>query len=276
MPSLAQGVVSRFDDLFKNSKIMEGNTVASYDPPINQPGYRFLTGNAAQFVSVRKHNTLPIYMIFGTVQPLTNFVGEVNSNTATISLDGESLSFNVRSQGSVYVYDKSVSPALFYQVDGWHENTHPWFWSKDFVLEGELPETASASYRARTHNIASLGNNFVNHISFMRWNNTAAHPTYSFFPRENATRSYYIWLNVKVKSSGLSGNLTLEIRNKLGNVIKTVSLNNINNAAWKNIRIEAVGAAPSLQNLNREQYEIKVIANSTNVDLNKITLTPNP
>jgi hypothetical protein len=79
-----------------------------------------------------------------------------------------------------------------------------------------------------------------------------------------------------VRSAGLSGNLTLEIRNKAGILIKTINVNNISNAAWKTIRLEANGALPSLQNLSREPYEIKVIANTTNIDLDKITLSLNP
>ena len=38
----------------------------------------------------------------------------------------------------MYVYDKTQNPPVFYQLDGWHEVTHPDWWSRNFSLEAEL------------------------------------------------------------------------------------------------------------------------------------------
>jgi hypothetical protein len=273
LASYAQATISRFDDFYKNSSAMAGDMLASYDPPRVEQGYRFKTGNMSQFVTVRKHNTLPIYMIFGTVQPLTNFQGETYSNDATIVLDGQTLKFKVRSQGSVYLYDRSITPNAFYQIDSWHEAKHPWYWSKDFVLEGELADAANASYRINTSSNHLSTLNFVGHAAYLKWNNLTNHPRYSFFPRDNSTRNYYTWVRARATNSSTVGQLTLEYRNKAGTLVTTKTLSNVSGTSFKYYRVEPLAGAASLNNLNMEEYEIRVVANTINMELDKLILT---
>ncbi|HUN01312.1 MAG TPA: hypothetical protein PLS00_00545 [Niabella sp.] len=84
------------------------------------------------------------YLIYGTVQPSSNYKG----NTAieegtTIMLEGKKIKVNIRRQGSMYVLDLSGAQPVFYQIDGWHQYEHPWYWSKDIVMEAENTGTYS-------------------------------------------------------------------------------------------------------------------------------------
>src|SRR6185295_18320158 len=70
---------------------------------------------------------------------------------AQITLNGQTLKFKVRRQGSTYIYDNSnASAPIFYQLDGWHESSHPYYWSKDFNIESELYDNASAAVKIKT------------------------------------------------------------------------------------------------------------------------------
>jgi hypothetical protein len=60
------------------------------------------------------------------------------------NVTGEALQLTARLQGSVYVYrnDSGSADPVVYQVDGWHEATHPAYWSATqrgaIVIEAEL------------------------------------------------------------------------------------------------------------------------------------------
>ncbi|MBL0339542.1 MAG: hypothetical protein IPP71_00650 [Bacteroidetes bacterium] len=139
IPSYAQAITSRYEDFLRNGSLLDGDVANSYINP-TAPGYSFWAGDLRKLVIVRKHNTINKFAITGTLQPNTNIAGSTETESvAKIVLEGQNISFKVRRQGNTYIYDKSNPAApVFYQLDGWHENTHPSRWSKDFNLESEL------------------------------------------------------------------------------------------------------------------------------------------
>ena len=111
--------------------------------------YRLASGHGQDLVVVaRKHDTRAQFVLVGSIQPQSNVVDNTPLNvTASIELEGRRLSFTVRRQGSVYLYQPSalgVAPS-FVQLDGWHEATHFSWWSRDFVFEAELHHAFSPS-----------------------------------------------------------------------------------------------------------------------------------
>lgn len=144
MPVYAQAAFSRVEDLLLNGQLVDGDvSLVPTDPASSRKGYGFWAGDPRMKILIRKSNSSEVYLITGTIQPNSSMIGNAEiSKTAQITLNGESLRFEVRRQGSMYVYDRR-NPAnrIFYQVDAWHESTHPWFWSQNASVEAELPDT---------------------------------------------------------------------------------------------------------------------------------------
>lgn len=145
--SYAQGITSHIEDFFYNSVTLDGDKTIFGHPAMN-----FNTNDTSKHVVVRKHKTQNKYMIAGTVQPLDNSASAIKTTDATITLDGQSITFPIRKQGSVYMYDKTnAASPVFYQLDGWHESTHPAYWTRDFNIEAELLDNQNiAGYQIKT------------------------------------------------------------------------------------------------------------------------------
>ena len=138
IPSYAQAVASRYESILRDGYVMPGDVPNSYTSP-TAPGYAFEAGDQRKLVVIRKHNSENIYAITGTIQPNSNMDGNTElESDAIIKLEGSTLQFKIRRQGSTYIYDKrNQSDPVFYQLDEWHENKHPYLWSQDFTLEAE-------------------------------------------------------------------------------------------------------------------------------------------
>lgn len=217
MPGYAQAITSRYEDILRNGILT------------NEPGYRYNTGNSNELVIVRKHKTLPIYAITGTIQANSNTAGETPLETITsIKLDGKTLKFRIRRQGSTYLYDLSdAAHPVFVQLDGWHEASHPARWSKGFMFEAEVNDGHSAGCITGTETAASAGDysDFTSYITF-----TGKKDTLSFIaePRITWKVDYYVWVRARVKK----GPATLSI--STGN---TKGETAIKNTSWKWYRI---------------------------------------
>ncbi|MEL6134919.1 MAG: hypothetical protein AAFR59_16285, partial [Bacteroidota bacterium] len=134
MPSYAQAIASRYEYILKNGSLLRDEK--------GQPLVRIPTRDPRLLVAVRKHPSKPIYIIAGTLQPISNVKGNVADDKAeTIEFDGQTLTCTFRRQGSVYLYDLSDKESpIFYQLDSWHEAGHPLYWTKNFVFEAELAD----------------------------------------------------------------------------------------------------------------------------------------
>lgn len=147
MPAYAQATLSRFEELIKNGEFPEVSNSGNNELVFDLPGTGANNRVAARYTL--NGSTPDKFVLSGTIQRQTNYIGEVvNTAPVTATLPNgsmgfeEELTFEIRLQGSTYIYDKSnvwnPSQCLFYQVDKWHESIHPERWTKDYQFEAEV------------------------------------------------------------------------------------------------------------------------------------------
>ena len=268
-PPYVHAITSRYEDLLRNGHIMEGDVTES-PSNITQPGYSFMAGDMRKLVVARKHNSLNKYVVTGSIQPNSNQEGNAElSGVATINLDGQTLKFNIRRQGSTYIYDNTVPAApVFYQLDGWHEYKHPFYWSKSFELEAELYDNNPAvDIKTKVPNGTTAGN-FTNYISYISFR-TAGTVEYNFQPRGDVPTNHYLWVLARSKDgSAQSLNITLD-----GTINKTIGC--IQDTNWTWYRYDATFGIPiAFNNLSLQNHKLSITSNTTKVEIDKITLTP--
>ncbi|HMT28072.1 MAG TPA: hypothetical protein PKD91_02210 [Bacteroidia bacterium] len=273
IPSYAQGVTSRYEDFLRNGVLLEGDVADSYINP-TAPGYSFWAGDLRKLVVVRKHNSNNKYAITGSIQPNTNIAGNVeNEGVAKIVLDGQTVSFKVRRQGSTYIYDKSNAAApVFYQLDGWHENTHPSRWSKDFNLEGELFDNTNSQVSIKTSVPAgTTAGDFTNFTSYVSWPDNTANPApveYHFSPRSGSNNELYVWIRARARG-GVSTSMNVQVDNAASKSIGCIS-----DTAWTWYRYDACSQLPILlQGLTIDDHIFRITPGNDKLEIDKILLT---
>ncbi len=265
VPSYAQAITTRYEDLFKNGYVMPGDVPLASSNPNGPKGYSFKAGDQRKLVVVRKSNTGNKYAITGTIQPSSNEMGSTElEGIATISLDGQTVKFKVRRQGSTYVYDNTVSPAKFYQLDGWHEYSHPSNWSRSFEMEGELYDNNNAAFQIKTQvpagTVAGDYTNFTSYLAF----SSVANAKYNFSVRELAPTTYYFW--VRARSKGASTGLDIKMD---GNAAG--SINCITDTNWAWYRVNSLNSLPIVFSaLSVNNHELTLAPQNANVEIDKI------
>lgn len=189
MPAYAQAITSRFEDVLK-----EGNVL--FDEQKN-PIITYKTNDKHVLVTIRKHTKKEKYIICGTYQPFTNEANDIpEKKNVTIAFANQEITFEVRRQGSVYVYEKTPEgKTLFYQLDKWHENSHPDYWSKDFYFEAEVADTLISNNNLFTvnKNGSTDYTDFISYLSFTK--NT--YSSYRYNERDSSNLIKYIWIKYK-------------------------------------------------------------------------------
>ncbi len=141
IPSYAQAITSRYTDVFWQGNVLAGD-MKNPEDYLKTPTYRFWTGNPNHLVVVRKHESKEKYVIIGTIQPQQLSPDAMpRTEVVSISLAGETLTFEIRQQGSTYIYDKSEGKTVFYQLDKWHQYEHISWWSKNIAMEAEVMDS---------------------------------------------------------------------------------------------------------------------------------------
>lgn len=260
-PAYVQAITSRYESIFKNGNILEGeNPFKTAKYPADYK-YTFHAKDDRILVGVRKSGN--VYVIVGNINPLSNIQGNTpEEGVAEINLEGETIIFGVRRQGSVYIYDKSVSPPAFYQLDGWHEGTHPYYWTKNFILEAELYDNAQPEFPIKTENliVSAKQVDARNTLSFITLNSGGSEATYHFQPNVNGNKKY----RMEVKARVLSGSGNLEIRldgAKKGNI--SVSSQN-----WQTISLPQSFSEVALN----QEHKIAIKAIGTTIQVEVIRL----
>lgn len=203
-PGYVQGITSRYTDVFWQGNVLEGD-VENPESASKTPLYRFWTGNPNHLVVVRKHNTKEKYVIVGTIQP-TQLSPDAAPRTdiVSISLNGETLTFEIRQQGSTYIYEKTEGRTLFYQLDKWHQYEHLSWWSKNIAMEAEVLDSVAngkAQIYTERPSKATTGDfsAFVSYISA----NKGAKIAYFFQPRNIPEHSQFsLKVRARVKDGG--------------------------------------------------------------------------
>ncbi|MCO5237729.1 MAG: LamG domain-containing protein [Chitinophagaceae bacterium] len=132
MPAYAQAVRTWAPEFFGKGELLNP---ANPNDKINQ--FRFKGKAENELILVRKLGKR--YLIYGSIQPNSNIKGNIPLKKETsIDLEGQKVSFEIRKQGSMYILDLSGTDPVFYQLDGWHQYEHPWYWNKSIVQEAEM------------------------------------------------------------------------------------------------------------------------------------------
>jgi hypothetical protein len=252
MPVYAQAITSRFETIFFNSKKFhyekDGDFLCVYRESLKDPGLFVI--NADWFSDKTGNNT--------------DNISEKNN----VRIGGDRLKINFRRQGSVYIYDRrKPSQPVFYQLDGWHESTHPYYWSRDFLLEAELhDDSADFSFTTELPE-KRAGNDFTSFTTFVSFseNNVKKPLGFNFSPREKDSAGYFVW--IRARSANKS---SLKIRangNPLGEV-KGISAGD-----FKWYLIEKKGKATMLSAEKNKTNLLELFADDVNLQVDKILLS---
>ncbi|MEO5571059.1 MAG: fibronectin type III domain-containing protein [Bacteroidia bacterium] len=276
IPPYAQALSTRYEDLLKGGHLMNGDVIDYQNPIGNIPKYEFNTGAANKKVSARKSDTGNKYVISGTIQNSDNVAGSTPlTSTASFAFDGQQMNINIRRQGSTYIYDNTVPSApVFYQLDAWHESSHPWYWSKDFNLEAELYDNTSVSYNLKTTVPAgTTSGDYRSYSTFITFPDAQTSFTpieYNFTPRVAPT-TYYLWVKMRSRVNGATTGLSASVDN--GNS-KTISC--AADTIWKWYRIEATSQqAISYSNLTLATHTLRVTPANSKLEIDQIVLSTN-
>lgn len=166
---------------------------------------------------VRQLGNEPVFLVTLGVQRNSN--AKLNliapSTTVYVPLPGvsEPVKLTARLQGSVYVWrnDTGTSTPTVYQLDGWHEASHPLWWRQDTLLEAELLDGHAGLPHARAIR-TELGEDATGALDFV---GSRAHVSLGALP-PGAVATYHVSdtrplrsLAVRVRSAGL-GRLVVE------------------------------------------------------------------
>ncbi|HNR48927.1 MAG TPA: T9SS type A sorting domain-containing protein [Bacteroidia bacterium] len=270
IPPYAQAITTRYEDLFRNGYLMEGDVPNDpTNPTFN--AYSFRTGDPRKLVVVRKHNSLNKYAITGSIQPMSNMAGAVEdeSNT-TIKLDGNWVKFKVRRQGSTYFYDNTNPNApIFYQLDGWHENTYPYYWTKDFKTEAELFDNSNSNVYLKTTRPSGVATgdftNFTTCVGF----NAVSDISYNFQPRSTTNYTYYVWVRARSKNAQTTG-MTISLDGANSKQIGCITDTN-----WQWYCYDVSNGQPiSFSNVTSlNDHVLKITPTNTNIEIDQIHLS---
>lgn len=253
-PSYVQALVSRVESFYRASDLMTGDLALKYENPGAGMGYNFKTHDPNVLVVVRKLGSK--YLITGNINQTTNNSGSIEEEKkVTITLDGQDVSFKVRRQGSMYMYDKSnASAPVFYQLDAWHESSHPSWWSKNFLVDAELYDSGTATIKTTGY----TGGDFSQSDSYV---NSTGPLGYKFTPRDTSPTTFYLW--VRARASSGTANVSASVDGG------TSLLASFPAGAFTWIKLPG-----SFSGVALNQAHTLLITPGTGLDLEKFVLTP--
>lgn len=140
MPAYAQALISWAPEFFAKGSLLNPATTENKQQP-----FRFKGRTASELILVRKLDANR-FLIFGSIQPTSNLYGNAPEVSSTsIVLEGKTIHFQIRRQGSVYIFSRISGSWVFYQLDGWHQYEHPYYWSRNWIQEAELSTKTNGS-----------------------------------------------------------------------------------------------------------------------------------
>jgi len=253
MPAYAQAITSRFEDVLKDGNVLFDEN--------NKPVISYTTSDVHDLITARKQNGKEKYVICGTYQPFSNDSNEIpEKHNVSVTINGKNLSFEIRRQGSVYIYERTAdNRTIFYQLDRWHENKHPERWSKDFYFEAEVADSGISSNDIYTTNSTTEGD-YTNFTSYVLLKDKEC--LYHFEERDSIIQDHFLWVRCK-------GEGTLSAKIKNGNKGKMIDQNKVissNNWQWVKI---ALPKAFNYYGVN----SLKINSTKGEIDLDKLLIS---
>ncbi len=288
MPAYAQAVSSRAGELLHNGILLNQFPILS--PASSLCGgvfiwYAMKSGNLNHFINARKSNSAQKWLITGSVQKLSNAASHGEKVTETgIKLNGDSLHFPIRQQGSSYIYEISGSDTLFYQLDGWHEWKDPYWWCRDFVLEAELNDSISAGLAIKTdRKPGAVSGDFTGCISYLHQNGGSGgsnkRATWRFICRDQSQKTLYPWIRARINPACSNSSVTVGM--KVDATPSWPASNNfqiVNDTSWKWYPlVNGGGSQDSIISLTlHNEHSIHLITENKCLDIDKIVLFRKP
>lgn len=206
MPAYAQAITSRFEDVLRDGNVLFDD---DHQPIINYP-----TDDKHVLITARKENNKEKYVICGTYQPFSNDSDDVpEMRNVNVTVNGHNLSFEIRRQGSIYIYEKTPdNRTIFYQLDKWHENKHPERWTKDFYFEAEISDSGITSGDIYTTSNGSEGD-YTDFTSYILLDKEKK-GLYHFGVRDSINNKHFLWIRCKG-----NGTLSIRLNNDKGNSV---------------------------------------------------------
>ncbi|MEP7171131.1 MAG: hypothetical protein ABI855_17315, partial [Bacteroidota bacterium] len=280
IPPYSQAITSRYEDILRNGSLLAGdmmdNSHTAYGISQPIPLYQFSTGASNKVVVIRKKDSANKYAITATIQNNSNTINSTPLiDDAQITLSSQTLKFKIRRQGSTYIYDNTNTAApVFYQLDGWHESSHPWYWSKDFNFEAELYDNTTATYNIKTTvpSGTSAGDyrNFTSFITFPDAQSSFTPIEYVFTPRVAPT-TYYLWIKMRSRVDGATTGVTVSLDNANAKTISCAS-----DTIWKWYRIDASSQqAVSYANLTLANHTLRLTPENSKLEIDQIIMSTN-
>lgn len=275
MPPYSQAITSRYEDILRNGNVLPGDMMNDYTSPTS-PGYQFSAGDVRKVVMARKKDNANLFAITGSIQPNSNAQGNAElEGDAAINLQGQVLKFKIRRQGSTFIYDNTNQSApVFFQLDGWHESSHPSRWSKDFNIEAELYDNTNATYTIKTTVPAGTPSGdyreYTSCITFPDNQATFTPIEYSFTPRDAANTTYYLWIKARSRNGQTTG-LSVNVDNGTAKTIGCVTDTN-----WVWYKLDACSQQDiSFGSLTLNGHTLRITPTSNKIEIDKIILTSN-
>ena len=263
-PSYAQATLTRLQPFFDSGDLMAGDMIdhtfdnyfsaQNNSSQYNYNGYafRFNGGSPSKLIVARQLKSgstlLHQYAITTSLQPSSNISGNVlNSDIVSFNLDPSlginGIKINANRQGSTYIFDyTNTANPIFYQVDSWHENTHPDHWTKDFDLEAKVFDNTT-----NTPTIATIDNttnapvvlngnsvlDFTNSTSFVSFANAGQSVEYNFQPRADGVANTYNFYMRARSLSAAGSSCKIELVDANGVVMQTSNIKCVSIGAWQ-------------------------------------------
>lgn len=273
-PSYAHAISSRIERIMHRGYLMVGDVPYDNTKLSGRKACQFNTGYFHSYCVVRKDSTMLKYAIGANLNRNSNMIGNCpDTNISTITLNGENLTFTVRQQGSVYVYD-NTNPAnkVFYQLDKWHEKTHPYYWSQDFEFEAEVNDNYADAQLKTTRRSGAPAGDFVNATTYISYADTTTildTVRFNFTPRVAST--YYVWVRMKSRT-GVATGVTFKLN---GGTTYTLP---VTNTSWYWYRFDnGVVAGPGINySLTTADQHLGILPINKYVEIDQIVFTKTP
>lgn len=274
MPAYAHGIATRLERFYDYGKLLPGDLINHPVSDPTSPAWQVNTGDFRTPCVVRKLDSGNIYAIGTTLQRNNNLIGNTEDSVVrSIDLSGETIYMTIRQQGSVYIYDNSTPSAkVFYQLDGWHENTHPTRWSSDFILQAEVNDNYDpqqpVALKTDLRGGAVSSTDFVNATTYVSYP-TSVLDSVRFNIIPTVSDTFFIWVRLKSKN-GAATSIKYQID---GGTAVTLP---VSNTAWYFYRYNNGTGSPVYKIMTAgTAYHIAFLCTDINAEVDQIILTKN-
>lgn len=252
MPAYAQAVRTWAPEFFDKGELLNP---ADPSDKINQ--FRFKGKAENELILVRKLGKR--YLIYGSIQPNSNIKENVPlSKITSINLEGKTVSFEIRKQGSMYILNLSDKEPVFFQLDGWHQYEHPSYWDKSVTLEIEaLSNLAENNISVHTDCQSAGSLYFSDCTSYI----TITDGQQASLQADLRQKTQYT-ISIRTRATGKGTSLAIQY----GMDEKRITIKNLN---WEVINTGI--KIPSVESQKMIQVKLKAIGEAIDIDWIKFT-----